>query len=858
MTATLLIVDDEAQNRRLLEALLLPEGYRTLQASSGADALAMVRTAAPDLILLDVMMPDMDGHQVTRALKSNPATSNIPIILVTALNDREARLAGLNAGAEDFLSKPVDRAELWLRVRNLLRLKAYDDLLAGRTSSLEREVVSRTAELERFHSAMDATADVILLVDRRTLRFVDVNTSAASTLGYTREDLLALGPLQLGAISQDQLEQDYDAIIAGHPGDPLVQLRRRDGSVVHFEAHRHASRSGDDWIIVEVLRDITERREAEERLHQLAHFDALTGLPNRTQFRSTLAKTIDQLEGSDWQAVVMFIDLDHFKNVNDTLGHGVGDELLVQASNRLVRCVRMRDTVGRMGGDEFSLIMVMRDGQEGARIVAEKIRDALSAPFLLAGHEVSVTVSIGITLHPVDAADPETLIKYADTAMYSAKQAGRDGFRFFTPEMNAEVLARLELENALRKAIENEEFVLHYQPKVQLSTGRVIGVEALLRWERPGHGLVSPYQFIPALEESGLIVRVGSWVIATACRQIGQWLRSDVGPLQVSVNVSGRQFIEGDLQGDVLGSLERNGIPADLLELELTESSLMENTQRTIALLQIFKARGVRISIDDFGTGYSSLAYLRRFPIDKLKIDIAFIRDITHNPDAAAIALAIIRMAHSLNLQVVAEGVETQEQLAYLHLHRCDQVQGYCFSRPLPLPDLERLLAGQARLAVPAGIGDASVSRLLLVDDDPEQLQRLQAVFEEDGYRVMTAQSAKEGFAVLALNPIHVILCDRYMPSMDGIEFLGRVKSLYPDTLRIVLSATLDLETIINAINEGAVFRFYAKPWEPVELRRHVADAFRHYWRLHERTQPAIAGPSHAFRVQMTEGSAPA
>ena len=854
MTATVLIVDDEPQNRRLLEAMLRPEGYATITASSGAEALAAVARSAPDLILLDVMMPDMDGHQVTRALKGHADTSNIPIILVTAQSDRDARLAGLNAGAEDFLSKPVDRAELWLRVRNLLRLKAYGDLLAGRTTRLEREVVSRTAELERFHSAMDATADVILLVDRRTLRFVDVNTSAATTLGYTRDELLAIGPMQLGAYTQEQLEQDYDAIIAGEPCEPLVQLRRHDGSVVHFEAHRHASRSGDDWIIVEVLRDITERREAEERLHQLAHFDALTGLPNRTQFRATLAKTIGQLEGSDWQAVVMFIDLDHFKNVNDTLGHAVGDELLVQASNRLVRCVRMRDTVGRMGGDEFSLIMVMRDGQEGASVVADKIRQAMAAPFNLAGREVSVTVSIGITVHPVDAADPETLIKYADTAMYSAKQAGRDGFRFFTPEMNAEVLARLELENALRKAIDNEEFVLHYQPKVQLSTGRVVGVEALLRWQRPGHGLVSPMQFIPALEESGLIVRVGSWVIATACRQVGLWLRSGVGPIQVSVNVSGRQFIEGDLQGDVLDALQRNAIPAELLELELTESSLMENTDRTIALLRILKERGVRISIDDFGTGYSSLAYLRRFPIDKLKIDIAFIRDITHNPDAAAIALTIIRMAHSLNLQVVAEGVETQEQLAYLHQHRCDQVQGYCFSKPLPVPELEALLSGQARLAVPAAASDATTSRLLLVDDDPELLAQLTPLFEDDGYRVLCAHSAEEGFAMLALHPVQVILCDRYMPGMDGIEFLGRVSAMHPDTLRIVLSATLDLDTIIDAINRGEVFRFYGKPCDTGELRRHVADAFRHFWKRHERHVPALAAPPAAPAAPVTEG----
>jgi diguanylate cyclase (GGDEF)-like protein/PAS domain S-box-containing protein len=836
--AHILIVDDEPANRRLLETLLHPEGYATTSVASGTDALAAVRRSPPDLILLDVMMPDMDGHAVTLALKGNPATCNIPIILVTAQNDRGARLAGLDSGAEDFLCKPVDRAELWLRVRNLLRLKAYGDLLAGRSSSLQQEVAARTAELERFHSAMDATADVILLVDRETLRYVDANASAAAILGYSRAELLAMGPDQLDGRTQAELAASFDDLIAGGSCEPLVNLRRRDGSLVHFEAHRHAHRSGDGWIIVEVLRDITERLAAERQLHQMAHFDALTGLPNRTQFRETLDKTLSQLEGTDWHAVVMFIDVDNFKNVNDTLGHAIGDELLVQVSRRLVRCMRVCDTVGRLGGDEFSLILVMRDGAVGATVVATKIRDVLAVPFNVAGHEVTVTVSTGITVHPADASEPEMLIKYADTAMYSAKHAGRDGFCFFTAKMNIEVLARLDLENALRKAIEREEFVLHYQPKVQLATGIVVGVEALLRWERPGHGLVPPADFIPALEASGLIVRVGSWVIANACRQIGLWLRSGVGPVQVSVNVASRQFFEGDLQGDVLGALERNDVPAELLELELTESTLMENTQRTIALLRSLRARGVRVSIDDFGTGYSSLAYLRRFPIDKLKIDIAFIRDVTHIPDAAAIVLAIIHMAHSLHLEVVAEGVETAAQLAYLRKHRCDQLQGHCFSRPLPVAQLEQLLGEKRRLDPPDGIDSARVDWVLVVDDDPALRQRLSLLFEHDGYGVLAARSPTEAFELLALHDVQVILCDSEVAGMDGIEFLARVGAMYPDTLRIMLSATGDLASIIHAINQGTVFRFYPRPCQPRELRGHVHEAFRLYWQRHDASAP--------------------
>jgi EAL domain-containing protein (putative c-di-GMP-specific phosphodiesterase class I) len=333
--------------------------------------------------------------------------------------------------------------------------------------------------------------------------------------------------------------------------------------------------------------------------------------------------------------------------------------------------------------------------------VAEKVQGALLEPFCMDGHDVTVTASIGIALSPDGATDAQTLLKYADTAMDQAKQAGRDSFKFFTSAMNAEVSRRLELENALRQAVRNEEFVLHYQPKVELAGGQVVGLEALLRWKRPGFGLVSPSDFICAVEDSGLNVEVGRWVIAAACQQIGDWTRRGIQPVQVSVNVSERQFAKGDLQGDVLGALEAYGVPRELLELELTESLLMTNTDRTIAILENLKAAGVQISIDDFGTGYSSLAYLRRFPIDKLKIDISFTREMTHNPDDAAIALAIIRMGHSLNLTVIAEGVETAAQLAFLRRHRCDQMQGYYFSRPEPVPALERLLLAGASLPAP-------------------------------------------------------------------------------------------------------------------------------------------------------------
>ena len=696
----ILVVDDEPQNRRLLEALLLPEGYRTVCAGDGREALAIVADDAPDLILLDIMMPGMDGYEVARNLKANPATANIPIIMVTAQIDRDARLRGLDAGAEDFLLKPVDRAELWLRVRNHLRLKAYGDLLQGHAAVLETEVQSRTADLQRFRSAMDATADAIFLTNRTTMRLVEVNQTATTMLGYSREELLAAAPFELRAAVSGPIEATYDALIAGSDDFDVVEttIRHRDGSLRPVEISLHAQLSGSDWIIVSVMTDITARKEAEERLQRLAHYDALTNLPNRTLFYETLETTVESAKKHRWTAAVLFIDIDHFKDVNDSLGHAHGDELLRQFGDRLSGCVRVRDTIGRLGGDEFAVILVMETAGQDAAGVAKKIQERMRAPFDLFGREVSITASVGITVFPDDATDSATLLKYADTAMYRAKRAGRDTARFFTAQMNIDLVARVDLERDLRDAVANNEFVLHYQPKVDLSTGRIDSAEALLRWEKPGVGLVPPLDFVSVLEENGLIIEVGSWVIDSVCGQIARWAASPTGPVRVAINVCARQLEAGDLEEIVASALRKHNVAPDLLELELTESSLMANTERTVASLCALKELGVQISIDDFGTGYSSLAYLSRFPIDTLKIDRAFVRDITVKREGAEIVLAIVSLAHSLRKKVVAEGVETEAQVAYLRQHGCDQIQGYLFSRPVPARALEEMIRSGKRL----------------------------------------------------------------------------------------------------------------------------------------------------------------
>ncbi|WP_350601144.1 EAL domain-containing protein [Pseudomonas sp. 65/3-MNA-CIBAN-0223] len=695
--ATLLIVDDETHVRKLLQILLQNQGYQTQTASSGEEALAMIAQQPPDLILLDIMMPGMDGYEVARHLKTDKATSNIPIIMLSALGEHSARISGLEAGAEDFLSKPVESAELWLRVRNLLRLKAFGDYLKSHSLMLEEQLQQRTIDLERFRSAMDASGDAIFLVNRSSMQLIEFNRRACQVLGYTPEELLRMTPADLSDQTIEELKGLYDQIIAGAgPLEPAEsRIRCKDGSYLEVEVHRQAYKTGDDWIIVGIARDITQRKENDQRMLQMAHYDTLTGLPNRNLFFTTLEMGLTQAALSDWQLAVVTVDLDDFNNVNETWGHLLGDQMLAELAQRLTGCLNVSDTLGRLHGDEFALILMLRQGQADPLQTVERIREVLRLPFQLDGQDTSMTASIGISLYPNDAADAQSLIKQANTARHRAKKIGRDTYRFYTAQMNVEASARQEMENALREAVQQQAFELFYQPKIDLEDGAVCGLEALLRWPRPGQANVSPAVFVPILESMGLITEVGNWVITQVCQKMAEWQRAGQGPLQVAVNVSGQQIIEGDLIASIRQALIDNQIEPRWLEIELTESSLMENTAHTIASLQTLKQLGVKVSIDDFGTGYSSLAYLRRFPIDKLKIDIAFIREVTSNPQDAAIARTIIELAHSLDLQVIAEGVETPEQLAFLTENGCDQVQGYLFSRPLPVPELEVFLREQ-------------------------------------------------------------------------------------------------------------------------------------------------------------------
>jgi diguanylate cyclase (GGDEF)-like protein/PAS domain S-box-containing protein len=556
-----------------------------------------------------------------------------------------------------------------------------------------RETETRMRQLSR---AMEQTADIVTITDRDGV-IEYVNPAFESCTGYASAEALGRRMSLIGSGRHDRsyYERLWSTILSGQAFADVIINRRKDGRLFYEEKTITPLKNeeGDISHFVATGKDISERMQTQERLQYLAHHDIVTGLPNRALFADRLGHALARTRGDGRLVALLFLDVDRFKLVNDTLGHAAGDRALQHVAEQLRARTRTGDTVARFGGDEFAVLIEDIPSADHIAAVVRALLDALSRPLELDGHEFLLTASIGISLYPHDGADAETLLKNADIAMYRAKDQGRNTYQFYSADMGVKAFERLSIETSLRHALEREEFVLHYQPQVDVATGRIIGLEALLRWRHADLGLVAPAEFIPILEEAGLILPVGDWVLRTACTQARAWQLAGHAPVRVAVNLTGRQFGRAGASERVAAILAETGLAPEWLELEMTESVLIEHTATTMSTLKSLEALGLRLAVDDFGTGYSSLSYLKRFPVDSLKIDRAFIRDLSTDPDDAAIVEAIIAMAMSLGIDVVAEGVETAEQLAFLRARRCQLMQGFLFSPPRPAAEIPALLA---------------------------------------------------------------------------------------------------------------------------------------------------------------------
>ena len=685
---SVLVVDDDPMTRMLVVEALEPEGFSVLEAESGLEGIEAFRHHKPDIILLDVSMPGMDGFECCRHIRLLPGGERVPVVVLTGNDDDESITSAFEAGATDFVSKPMRWKLLSYRVRYLLRASAVLGELARSEASLA--FAQQLAHVGNWEYGA-ATAGGSWSPELYRILGLEEGTDAP-----TQESLMLCVPDE----ERSPLLRSFMSLRTDGTRFGLEhRIVHQDGSE-RFVFHQ-AEATRDEGKIVSLrgtVQDITERKMHEAQIEFLANHDALTSLPNRNLLSDRIAQAIARAQRDNRRVGVMILDLDRFKFINDNFGHHVGDGLLKAVAARLRATVREVDTVARLGGDEFVIVLSSMTHSSDGEIAAQKVLDAFASPIVLEGHELHVTTSIGISVFPEDGLNAEMLLKTCDAALYIAKDKGRNCFQLYTSQMGVQVEEQAELVNALTLAVARKELEIHYQPKVDLKSGAVSGVEALLRWRRPGIGLIAPDIFIPLAELTGLIIPIGEWVLRTACAQAKAWHDAGHTGLTMAVNVSARQFRLNNVQDLVRSALADSGLHAAFLELELTESVLMHDKELAVIALQQLKEIGVVLTLDDFGTGYSSLSYLKEFPIDVIKIDKSFINDVASSVDGASLTRSIISMAESLHMTTVAEGVETEEQLSFLNTNRCDRMQGHYFSRPLPVSEMNALLGARTRL----------------------------------------------------------------------------------------------------------------------------------------------------------------
>ena len=711
-----LVVDDDRSVRLLAQQALEQAGYRVELAENGRVAEALFDELAPALVLLDVMMPVQDGFATCAALRMRRAGARAPILMMTGSEDVGSIHRAFEVGATDFISKPIPWAMLGYRVRYMLR--SHDALRDLARSEAQLQAAQRVARLGHWEWDLEKDRFVLSDMSRDILgqnfgsALVTADDVVSCVHAEDRERMRVT--MRLAASGRQALNAEFRGRTLRDQDTAWIHVQ---GSVSHVHNDTPRALSG-------TVQDISDLKRREAQTRYLAYFDTLTGLPNRVSFTDSLERSLAAARRHGRTVAVLLLDLDHFKRINETLGHPAGDQLLAVMASRLRAIVRQEDQVAlaevvasdsalaRMGGDEFTVLLSEMRTVDDAHTAARRILEAVREPAVLDGQEVVVTASIGISVFPMDGDNARTLMANADAAMYHAKDQGGDCASFSSKPLRAATANRLSLEAALRRALEREQFVLQYQPKLDLATGHITGVEALLRWRHPDLGTVSPLEFIPLAEETGLIIPIGEWVVRSACRQARVWSQAGLDTLGMAVNLSARQFRQRELATIIAASLTECGLEPSRLELEITESTIMGDIELARSTMRQLRDLGCAVAVDDFGTGYSSLAYVKRFPVNTLKVDRSFISGLPREADDAAIVNAVITMAHGLGVRVVAEGVETAQQLAHLAAQGCDEVQGFLISRPVDPDAIDSLVRSRQAEVIVSTLSTPAVPRL--------------------------------------------------------------------------------------------------------------------------------------------------
>lgn len=678
----ILIIDDDNITRLTLTKVLEKEGdYKIIDARNGMEGLEQFKKHHPDMVLMDVMMPEMDGYETCQEIRKISDADATPIIMLTGLNDVDSIGKSFDVGATDFITKPINWPILSQRVRYAMRAsELYSDLRKKQSQLVHAQKIAKLGYFEYD----EATG--LFNCSKELLKILRIDSES----GYINFDEF------INVIPENEQPRFKDHIRnaitnnTSYDFDHHIACNEEHGCIVQQHGEPIIDGNGKPVGIAGTIQDITERKQAEALIEFQTYYDSVTELPNRFYLTEKLDDLMQQAEQNEKLLSVILFHLDRFREVNDTLGHRVGDQLLRIIAKQFSRYFSDEAILARFDGATFALISTDTRSVDETAIIAQQILDMLSQPYIVHGHEVFISGSVGITLHPMEASDKEFLLKNADTAMSRARKNGGNQYQFFSAEMNTLAEQRLQLETDLRKALDRDELLVYYQPQLECQSGKIVGMEALVRWAHPERGIVSPFDFIPIAEETGLIIPIGEWVLKTAVAQTKQWHKQGYS-LRVGVNLSALQFTDENLLVTIDETLNETGLSPEYLDLEVTESIAMHDFSSTLAILHKIKEMGIKTSIDDFGTGHSSLSYLQRMPVDTVKIDRAFIKDIGETEDGT-LAKAIIAMAHSMNLNVIAEGIETEQHYDFLKQHHCDELQGFLFSRPLPRDDFETYL----------------------------------------------------------------------------------------------------------------------------------------------------------------------